>query len=178
MKWKTLQPNKHGDWLSQRNDVFNEYIPLSPTKKFNALEKSFFVAQSNGILTAKDSWLINASRLTLSQNVKNMISFYNEQRVRYFEAKMKGDKTYIEDYINYDSSRISWSDLFIRDAEKNVPYDYQDNSISTINYRPFNKQKFFFDKKLIQRTYQMLKVFPKGNENNLLICISCMSSTK
>jgi predicted helicase len=178
MIWRTLQPNKHGDWLSQRNDIFNEFVPLSPEKKFNPFEKSFFVAQSNGILTAKDSWLINTSRLNLSRNVKNMISFYNEQRIKYFEAKEEGNKARFEDFINYDSSRISWSDLFIRDAEKNVPYDYRDDSLCTINYRPFNKQNFCYDKKLIQRTYQMQKLFPQGNDSNLVICISCMSSTK
>ncbi|MBN2829825.1 MAG: DEAD/DEAH box helicase, partial [Candidatus Cloacimonetes bacterium] len=178
MKWVTLKPNEHGDWLSQRNEVFKEFIPMSPNKKFNASEKSFFVAQSNGILTAKDSWLINSSQSNLSRNVKNMITFYNEQRIKYFKAKEEGNKTRLEDFINYDSSRISWSDLFIRDAEKNIPYDYIEDRIYPMNYRPFNKQKFCYDKKLIQRTYQMQRLFPNGNDNNLVICVSCMSSTK
>ncbi len=29
MTWKTLQPNEHGDWLNQRNDLFGEFILIA-----------------------------------------------------------------------------------------------------------------------------------------------------
>lgn len=175
---KQLQPNEHGDWISVRNDAFGEFVPLSPDKKFNAVNSSYFVAQSNGVLTAKDSWLINSSKNLLTRNIESMLSFYNEQRLAFQRAKQKNNKQLIEDFVIYDSTKISWSDLFLRDADKNIPYEFEHMSLFPINYRPFNKQLFCYDKKLIQRTYQMQKLFPKGDDKNIVICISCMNSTK
>jgi predicted helicase len=176
--WKTLQPNEHGDWISQRNDAFGEFTPLSPEKKFSNSNKSYFTAQSNGILTAKDSWLINSSKSQLARNIRNMLTFYNEQRLAFQKAKQKGTKQTINEFVTYDSTKISWSDLFLRDAERNIPYEFESKSFFPINYRPFNKQQFSYDKKLIQRTYQMLKLFPNGNDDNLVIGISSMNSTR
>lgn len=34
IEWQQLSPNKHGDWLNQRNDAFENFIPLAPEKKF------------------------------------------------------------------------------------------------------------------------------------------------
>ncbi len=175
--WKHLLPNKEGDWISQRNDAFDNYIPMSPDKKFHSHNNSFFIAQSNGILTAKDSWLINSSSFNLNKTIKEMLFFYNEQRLEYHKLEANNKKGVVK-FVKYDSKKISWSDIFLKDAEKNIPYIFVDESINTINYRPFNKQKLFYDKKLIQRTYQMSKLFPKGNDKNMIINISCVNSNK
>src|SRR5690554_5733517 len=42
MDWKKLNPNDHGDWLNQRNDIFESFIPIGD-KKGDAIKKSFFV---------------------------------------------------------------------------------------------------------------------------------------
>src|SRR5699024_10679842 len=33
MQWQNLNPNKYGDWINQRNTVFDELIPMAPDKK-------------------------------------------------------------------------------------------------------------------------------------------------
>jgi predicted helicase len=178
ISWKKLNPNEHGDWINERNDAFDEFIPIQPKKKFTKAQQSFFEAQSNGILTAKDSWLINFSQNKLRNNINNMLKFYNEQRTAFHKAKTKKYDTHLDKFLIYDSAKISWSDLFLKDVEKNIKYEYVNKSEHIINYRPFNKQRLSYDKKLIQRTYQMLKLFPNGNDENYLICISCKNSTK
>ena len=45
MSWKTIHPNKHGDWINHRNDAFESFIPLAPEKKFDAKSESFFYCQ-------------------------------------------------------------------------------------------------------------------------------------
>jgi len=35
MPWQTLEPNEHGDWISQRNDLFETFIPLAGKTKFD-----------------------------------------------------------------------------------------------------------------------------------------------
>ena len=49
MKWRTLNPNEHGDWLNQRNDVFETFIPLAPEKKFDLKGQSFFITYGVGV---------------------------------------------------------------------------------------------------------------------------------
>ena len=79
MKWVTLQPNEHGDWLNQRNDVFGTFIPIAPEKKFDMESQSFFLTYSLGLATGRDAWVYNYSKEELKKNIKNTITFYNKQ---------------------------------------------------------------------------------------------------
>ena len=45
-------------------------------------------------------------------------------------------------------------------------------------YRPFCKEILYYDKYLNHRRYQMPKLFPTGKEENLLICVSGVGSSK
>ena len=54
MKWKALEPNEHSDWVDQRNDVFDTFIPMAPERKFDAKSESFFISHSLGTVTARD----------------------------------------------------------------------------------------------------------------------------
>lgn len=38
-------------------------------------------------------------------------------------------------------------------------------------YRPFCKQNFFYYKPILERTYQMLRIFPTPQSKNLVICV-------
>ncbi|WP_294738537.1 DEAD/DEAH box helicase family protein, partial [uncultured Flavobacterium sp.] len=57
MPFKNLQPNAEGDWINQRNDSFNSYIPLEPNKKFDDNNQTFFKVNSMGIITSRDGWV-------------------------------------------------------------------------------------------------------------------------
>ena len=50
--------------------------------------------------------------------------------------------------------------------------DYGDEFIVDALYRPFSKQKLYFDRNCIQRTYQMTRLFPTPQTRNLVICCS------
>src|SRR5690606_26901692 len=58
---KTLQPNEYGDWISMRNDNFENYIPLAPEKKFDTKTQSIFNTYSLGVSSARDFWVYNFS---------------------------------------------------------------------------------------------------------------------
>ncbi|MCC6601288.1 MAG: DEAD/DEAH box helicase, partial [Crocinitomicaceae bacterium] len=83
----TVQPNEHGDWISVRNDAFGSFIPLEPEKKFDVKTRSFFVAQSMGVITSRDNWIYNYSKHFLTGNIKQSIEFYNYQVDVFAEAK-------------------------------------------------------------------------------------------
>jgi predicted helicase len=77
MEWKTLYPNEHGDWLDQRNEVFDTFIPMAPEKKFDVKSKSFFIPNSLGLCTNRDAWCYNSSKDDIALNIKIALDFYN-----------------------------------------------------------------------------------------------------
>ncbi|HET8671966.1 MAG TPA: DEAD/DEAH box helicase family protein, partial [Candidatus Saccharimonadales bacterium] len=79
MSWERLEPNKEGDWLGQRSEKYESYIPINPDKKA-VTKNSFFVIQSLGTATNRDSWVYNFSSDKLKDNIKSTIAYYNEQR--------------------------------------------------------------------------------------------------
>jgi predicted helicase len=169
---KAIQPNKEGDWLSMRNEGFENYIPLAPDKKFDLKGQSFFNQYSNGIATGKDAWVYNSSYENVVNNLNSMIDFYNQQRQSFIEAKKQNPKLEIEKFVKYDSTKISWSDIFLRDANKNIPYKLDETKMAIGLYRPFFKQRMSYDKIVIHRTYQLPKLFPKTNSENLVIIVT------
>ena len=80
MVWNHLKPNRHGDWLGHRNDLFKTLTPLAPDKKFDLLSQSFFVTNAIGVSTNRDAWVYNYSANQLAENMKRTISFYNQQQ--------------------------------------------------------------------------------------------------
>jgi predicted helicase len=174
MQWQILSPNEHNDWINLRNDGFGEFIPLAPEKKFDGKTQSFFVAESCGVATARDNWVNNFSKEKLVDNVEKTIGFYNKQRVEYGSS----GAIRIEDFVKYDSTKISWTDIFLRDAQKGLEYRFDNNSLTYCLYRPFCKQNHYFNRQLIHRTYQMTKFFPAPEIENLVICLEGTGGNK
>jgi predicted helicase len=177
LKLTTLQPNTYGDWLSLRNYNYSSYIPLAPMKKFDVQAQSFFIPYSLGIATNKDSWLYNFSSNKLEQNLQRMVDYYNTTRITYSENRNEKKRRPAKDFVDYDATKISWTDLFLKDLENNIPYSVDTKKVCSSIYRPFVKQKFCYEKRFLQRTYQQSKLFPTTEFSNLLICVSSIGAS-
>ena len=178
MMWKSIEPNEHGDWINHRNEMFKQFIPIEPEKKFAKGQKAFFETYSAGILTSKDAWLYNSSKKLLMKNVLHMVDFYNEELRRFNEAKKTDNTITAKSFVDYDSSNIIWSDLFLNDIERGIAYKFEESAICESLYRPFYKQQLCYEKQFIQRTYQQLKLFPTPNHKNIVICVSGIGAGK
>lgn len=178
MIWKTLHPNEHGDWLKQRNEIFNNFIPMAPEKKYNVKCDSFFVAYSNGLASGRDFFVYNSSIDMVVNKVTEMVEFYNNQSSKFQLERKINPKAKIKNFVEYDSTKISWTDVFLRDAEKGLSYSIDESRIGQSLYRPFFKQMLCYDKTVIHRTYQLPKIFPELNTDNLLIIISGKGASK
>ena len=162
-----LHPNEHGDWINLRNENFGKWTPIEPEKKFEINNKSWFLTNSLGVASGRDAWCSNFSRNKLENNMISTINFYNEQRKSYINSGAKK----FEDFVNNDSTKISWNDSLRNDCSKNVPAHFDKSSLRDIMYRPFTKQKCYFQKQFIQRTYQQTKFFPNAESQNIVICV-------
>lgn len=178
LDWQIIVPNDKADWINQRDGVFDSLIPLAPEKKFDAKSKTIFSTYSAGVLTSKDAFLYNFSKDHLGNIVCKMVDFYNIERDNYVQTKLQSTQLKAKDFVNYDKTKIIWSDIFLNDIEKNVEYKFDENTIGEGMYRPFCKKAVCYDKQFIQRTYQQLKLFPTPKYDNVVICVSGIGANK
>ena len=178
MPWQILQPNEHADWLNQRNDLFETFIPIASEKKFDLKTQSFFVLNSRGNETARDAWVYNSSKKEVKANMQRTVEVYNNQVTTYVKAKSTNTGLKAADFIDTDSKKISWSSSLISDVERGNSADFQPDKILLSIYRPFFKQYLYFGDKMIHRRGQMQEFFPTPDTNNLVICVSGVGVTK
>ena len=170
MDWKTIEPNEHGDWLNHRNEVFNTFASFIPAKKFSTKEKSVFTTYSLGLATNKDAFLYSSSRAAVSDNVQQMVAFYNSERIRH--------RTHPQEPIKVDASKIVWTDLFIKALENDTEFIFVPESVREGLYRPFFKQFLCYQPEFIQRPAQTAKFFPSSEHHNIAICVTGVGSNK
>jgi predicted helicase len=159
----TLEPNEHGDWLSMRNSAFDDFISIEPDKKFNHKTKSFFILNGPGIVSSRDAWVYNYSKKAVADNVQNMISFYNKQVEEYKLSKVSNSKITVEEFIDTNPEKISWTRALRNDLNKGEVHTLKNNEITKSTYRPFNKLNLYYSKSLIESPGIQKQVFIDEN---------------
>lgn len=176
MNWKQLETNDHGDWISQRNDVFNTFIPIEPVKKFDVKANAFFNTFAIGVNTGRDSWIYNYSQMLLVNNMNRLIGFYNTQRLDFHNSPKKNID--LEDFIDSSPSKISWTRSLKNDLRKNINHPIHPTSVRNGIYRPFCKQHLFLNRSFIEALGLSPKLFPTETTGNLIICVTGISASK
>ena len=181
MRWQEITPNEKGDWINQRDGVFDNLIPLAPEKKFDAKTQSFFVTYAIGLASNRDSWVYNYSRKAVEENMKRMIGFYNEQRELY-DSKTKNitseNKPKVEDIVSNDSCKISWTRGLRNLVKRNFEIKFDGKSLIEASYRPFQKQILCNIDDVIEAAGLGKILFPTPETKNLVICVSGIASSK
>lgn len=166
----TLHPNEHGDWISQRKDIFSSYIPIEPVDKFGISEKSYFCTHSLGVATGRDSWAYNYSFKALVKNVQRMIGNYND------ELKKKNDDNGYETV--FDDTLISWNRNLIQLFQKKAKMEHDSSKYYRALYRPFCRHNLYFERDFNAMQYQNNKLHPSNDSNNIAISVSGVGGTK
>lgn len=170
MQWVAITPNEHGDWLNKRSEQFKLFTPLGD-KDDKKNKKTFFVPYySNGLKTQRDPWCYNSSLPVVKKSATEQIDFYNEQREKLAKKEIAD--------VDYSTHKISWTVAVLSDIQKNKPYNIQDCQFRESIYRPFFKQHLLYYRSLNERMYQIPKLFPTPNHQNLVICVSGLGGTK
>jgi predicted helicase len=177
INWSTIVPNEHGDWISMRNDAFEFFIPLEPEKKYELHPSCFFILNSRGNESTRDSWVYNSSKNVLLHNMKSMIEYYNQQVDTFSIARHKNPNITTDQIISTDSTKISWSSSLISHLEKCNHAKFEKNKIDYSIYRPFYKQFLYRGEKIIHRRGQHDSIYPNSSINNLSICVSGVGVT-
>lgn len=174
-----IEPNSKGDWINQRDGLFDTLMPLAPQKKFDKDQMSVFIINSCGIATSRDAWAYNYSFNALTYNLKKTIEFYNSEVERFAKAKEKDPSITAADFVNYDSTKFSWDRAQKeKDLPNGVKYSFDKASVNNVIYRPFCKQNGYCNRKLNNCVYQMPNIFPTKEHKNMVICVNGAGSSK
>jgi predicted helicase len=178
LDWKLLSPNQEGDWINLRNRAFENYIPLGDEK--TDVSKSFFTMYANGLQTSRDSWIYNSSKEKLTENIKNFISFYNNEKDRISKLGLDYSKVDISDFLDNDPAKISWSGPLKNNVKNKNEITFKDASIKHAFYRPYTEQFCYYNKDLNDVIGSGARLYPTIEENfdNKVICVSGVGASK
>ncbi len=178
MDWEIITPNKEGDWINQRNTVFDTFVPIAPQKKFDIKSHSFFATYSLGLGSSRDAWVYNSSFSSVVTNMDATIHSYNEQ-VNIYQNYLKNDSNFDFSKIqDNDPKKISWSSSLISYASRGIKAGFDKNNIIIGHYRPFFKQYLYYEKIFNHRLGQLPTLFPNSQTKNFVICIPAPGGKK
>ena len=161
--WKNITPDENNDWLDQVDRSFDKF-PVLGAKRGD--EQGLFENYSQGILSARDAWVYNSCGSKLSDNIRRLVDFYNAEVARY-EAAGKPDD--VNEFVSDDGRKISWTGNLKADLSRSRSLEFDAGGIRPAIYRPFQSQWQYFNRRLNERVYQMPRIFPDAEAQNLVI---------
>tara|TARA_Y100000589_G_C27195711_1_gene646700 strand:+ start:207 stop:5123 length:4917 start_codon:yes stop_codon:yes gene_type:complete len=173
MPWRILQPNEHGDWLNQRNDVFDTFFLLGSKSKTET--QLVFNIYSGGSITHRDAWVYSFSSVKLKSQMNSMIEFYNEQVDKFIN---QSEITNSEKFVSKDETKIKWNRKLYEHATKGIKHELHEEDVVISMYRPFVKQYYYYNKDFNWSRYLLPKIFPNKSKESLTICIEGVGSSK
>ncbi len=169
--WQIITPDKHGDWIKQRDDSFKKILAIGVKKGH---DKKLFKIYSCGLKTNRDAWAYNSSYKILENNMHNMITFYNSEVERFNDAYPHADHKIranaVNNFINADESKISWSHNVKQELVRGKILKFEDACLTQSLYRPFTRQWLYYNRTFNERVYQTPRIFPmeKAVENKII----------
>lgn len=171
IEWTPITPSAHGDWINQRNEKFETFTPIGYNeRKATEPQAPIFDSYSYGLVTNRDSWTYNFSTERLEANVSRLIDTYNNELSRI--GATAGDESAIEG----DPTRISWTRSLKKQLVLQRPLSRATGHTVESAYRPFCKERLYFDPRLNEMVYRIPEYFRPGGPPNHGILLTAPSS--
>lgn len=168
-EWDIIEPDRHGDWLNQRDDSWYDFAPLGMEGKPNKKPDGLFRLFSLGVSTNRDAWVYGFSRCQVLNQISKTTEMYLSESKRY---RSNADASKPSEFMRFEKDRIAWSDTLLRHAANGDDLVFTPDAITTSMYRPFCKQFLYFDTTLIDRQGQIPSIMPFGPYENVVIMVS------
>ncbi|MFM2025045.1 MAG: hypothetical protein RLZZ56_1058 [Actinomycetota bacterium] len=150
-----IQSNAQGDWLSQRNERFDEFIPIGDRDSKGVESETIFKMYTKGVVTNRDAWAYNFGLDALASNMKKSIAYYNDLVEKYSKEGGNPDA-----FVQGNKDKISWVANLINDFKKKKKAHFDPNEIQLGNYRPFTKQWVYKQRQMVWSPYKTPVTFP------------------
>lgn len=162
VNFKTIAPNKYGDWLSIRSDAYANFMPLSSMES-----PGLFAINSAGVKSSRDPWAYNFSAEHVFDNMDRLASYYMHL--------LQSGRSHSSTAAN-DPTRISW-DMTLRNRfNRRVNIAARREDLRTVAYRPFTTQRMVTTAELLYSVTTMSKTFPSDAATNVAIVCTGKSS--
>ncbi len=109
--------------------------------------------------------------------MSRMIDFYNQQRIQFHEARLLDPDLKVEDFIDTNPTKISWSVNTKEKINKNHSITNDVNTVRSL-YRPFCKTYLYANTQVIERPGQNFTLFPTPEHKNLVIGVHGSGGSK
>lgn len=163
--WRRIIPDKHGDWLNQRDDHYAKFLYLGNSKRNEA---NCFYSSVVGLCTARDAWTYNSGRDELSNSVRRLIAGYSKV------LRLVTSGTDQKEAEN--SVKLPWTALLRRKLAQHKKIGFREQKLIKSIYRPFITQWLYNDKNegVIERPGRWDDVFCSSptKKKNLVICVT------
>ena len=173
--WQEITPDKHYDWIRQRDPAFEKFTPLgSDDARREIADNTIFRLYSRGLATGKDAYIYNFSRDACAENGRRMTEVYLAAL-----AEMEEDPELTEhEAARRHSSSLKWDGDLRNNLRRMKKPQFDENYIRKVVYRPFISTNCYADYTFIQRKYQMDRIFPDESSENRVICVPGIGSKK
>ncbi|MDO5661609.1 MAG: DEAD/DEAH box helicase family protein [Brachybacterium sp.] len=170
MPWRPIEPNRHGDWINQRDEEYLTYPTLGDNKGKDTQPAAFSV-YSSGLKTNRDAWVYNSSRESLRTNIDKSISFFNAE----VDRKLSKPEAYERDL---DPVKFSWNDFDLRYFDRGIKHEFHNSAFRLSAYRPFNSRHVYFHRSLNNSVYRLPTIFPTAKHDNYGFYVTGVGSDK
>ena len=174
MKQTTI--DKKHTWLTEGlRSEFETFCPMgSETSKkgMGDAEGTLFKTYSVGVVTARDAWVYNFNRGALTENLTQMMEYYNGQVFRWERQSSRDIK--VNDFIDSDDTKIKWTRSLKSRLRTGTLTEFSSENVRTSLYRPFTKSHLYFHRMMNECVYVFPSIFPTPvtETENRAICVS------
>lgn len=142
IKWTKITPDKNNDWINQRDEAYESFIPFVEDEN-----NSVFHDQYTGVVPARDSWVVGFSKEKVKENSHRMVSNYNDELVRLASVK---DPIERMEKVNKSEGFIKWSRGLTEKFKRGQEIKLNEENLILFLHRPFTKKWLFYDKGIIE----------------------------
>ncbi len=175
--WEEIAPDRHHDWVGQRNEAFRTLYPLgTKAAKAGKRDEAVFRLFSNGYKSGRDSSVYNFDREACTVNAHRMVEDYRGALREIQDSK--SEKTDIEEIARRHSSHLRWDREQMRRLRQRADAEFSRGYVRHVAYRPFVRQHLYADYTFSQAPGQTRAIFPTADTENRAICVSGVGSTK
>ena len=172
--WQRIVPDRHHDWLDQKNPAFQEFMPLGiKRQKLQTDVSAVFSLLSLGIATNRDPWVYNFDREQLNLRLQSMTTFYEQRRRQVLDGKMTVEQAGRNDV----PTQIKWTRGLRYRLQRQEPLVLKQSSFRWGMYRPFCKQHVCFGTQYIEVVYRIPAMFPTPEAPNQIIGVTGKGAT-
>ncbi len=174
MKQTTI--DKKHTWLTEGlRSEFETFCPMgseTSKKSMGDAEGTLFKTYSVGVVTARDAWVYNFNRGALTENLTQMMEYYNGQVFRWERQSSRDIK--VNDFIDSDDTKIKWTRSLKSRLRTGTLSEFSAENVRTSLYRPFTKSHLYFHRMMNECVYVFPSIFPTPvtETENRAICVS------